>query len=299
MAPRISSLGTFGMTVVRGAFGLFGALGVFVAGCSDETSAGYSSYCDSTGCYSCDGYGCTQTSPPPSSGSSCTTDANCPTGNVCNAGVCAPASTPVADAGTSSPDADTKPTCGGDLGPCACKVSADCKDSGQVCVAGSCTNASNACRYSSECGTGKICADGQCLTSCTTTCTDGYTCTKGVCAPNAPTCDAGNCAPSCAKDTDCGAGNYCNQGACVVDTRPQPNCTTDAQCGGTSGTPKKCLGGFCKYTCDTDAYCRTIDSRIGYCAADKVCRSSEEANAQCKASSDCTNGKTCVDNTCK
>jgi hypothetical protein len=105
---------------------------------------------------------------------------------------------------------------------------------------------------------------------------------------------------SCDGDAACGAGNYCNQGACVVDTRPKPNCTTDDQCGG-SATPRKCVGGYCKYTCTTtqgDAYCRTIDSRIGSCAKDGVCRTAAEANASCTSPDQCASGQSCIDNAC-
>jgi hypothetical protein len=109
----------------------------------------------------------------------------------------------------------------------------------------------------------------------------------------------GACVKACVGDTECGGGKYCNQGACVPDTRPQPNCTADDQCGGTAATPKKCVSGFCKYTCTTDQYCRTIDSRIGYCAKDNVCRTAAEANAQCLSTTDCQAGQSCVDNACK
>jgi hypothetical protein len=104
---------------------------------------------------------------------------------------------------------------------------------------------------------------------------------------------------SCTIDQECGPGQFCDQGACVIDTRPKPNCTNDTQCGGTSATPKKCLDGYCKYTCTSDQYCRTIDGRIGFCAKDGVCRSEAEATAECLKSSDCAGGQSCIDNHCK
>jgi hypothetical protein len=103
---------------------------------------------------------------------------------------------------------------------------------------------------------------------------------------------------SCDNDGVCGEGKYCNQGACVVDTRPKPKCTTDEQCAG-SVTPQKCIGGYCKYTCTADTYCRTIDNRIPVCAKDKVCRSASEAGATCLGPGECPNGQSCIDNTCK
>lgn len=158
------------------------------------------------------------------------------------------------------------------------------------------TTPPDTCKFSSECGDGKVCANGQCLAGCDTStpCATGFTCTKGACQPDSPTTGK-----TCSLDTDCPAGDYCNAGTCALDTRPKPNCTTDAQCGGTTGTPKVCLGGFCKYTCTTDLYCRQIDNRIGYCAKDHVCRNQTEANASCTQSSDCSGGLSCIDNTCK
>lgn len=279
------------------------------AGCDDSTVV--RSYCDDLNCYTCDAYGCSTVSPapgaaptgssttkppaPPPPTATCKTNAECGAGKSCAGGTCQ--------------------ACGGTDGPCACTAASDCA-SGQACVAGSCTAAQDTCKFSSECGDGKVCADSQCLAACgdATPCANGFTCEKGACKPAAPAngcqndtqcggdtpqCVSGACAKACAEDATCGAGQYCNQGACVVDTRPQPNCTTDAQCGGSAQTPKKCLGGFCKFTCTSDQYCRTIDSRIGYCAKDGVCRTAAEAGAQCLSAADCSGGASCVDNSCR
>jgi hypothetical protein len=268
----------------------------------------------------CTASGCTTT---------CSDGVPCAKGEVCKAGLCAAPATepgPTKDCTTKSDCGvgktcitGTCEACGGVAGPCPCTpetAASDCA-SGQACVAGSCTAPSNTCKFSSECESGKICADGQCLAGCEATpCATGFTCTLGACQPNGgtacttdqqcggdtPQCVAGACVKACAADPECGTGNFCDQGACVLDTRPKPNCTTDSECGGTAATPKQCLGGFCKYSCTVaqgDLYCRTIDNRIGFCAKDLVCRSSAEANAQCVLSTECTGGKTCIDNTCK
>jgi hypothetical protein len=299
------------------AFAAFGALAW--AGCSDDAGR-QTSYCDDVNCYACDAYGCSAVSPapkpagsgtgsgtgqtvaPPGSSASadggvkaCTTKAECGAGRACAGGTCQ--------------------ACGGADGPCPCTGASDCAG-GEACVAGSCTAASNTCKFSSECGGGKVCKDSQCLAACgaATPCTTGFTCAKGACEPSPPAagcqsdlqcggdtpqCVAGGCAKACVAEGECGTGKYCNQGACVLDTRPQTNCTTDDQCGGTAQTQKKCLGGFCKFTCTTDPYCRSIDSRIGYCAKDGVCRTAEEAGAQCLSAADCGAGQSCVDNTCR
>ena len=281
--------------------------------CTGATSCDPGSVCTASGCtVTCsDGVPCAKgeickaglcaaPTVDPGAKKDCTTKADCGTGKACVSGTCE--------------------ACGGTSGPCPCTTATAATDcaSGQACVAGSCTSPKNTCKFSSECDTGKICAAGQCLASCEAApCATGFTCTKGACEPNggggvacttdqqcssaSPNCVAGVCTKACTGDTECGAGKFCDQGACVLDTRPHPNCNDDTQCVST-GVPKKCVGGFCKYTCTTaqgDGYCKTIDNRIGYCAKDLVCRSQEEANAQCLASTDCASGQICVDNQCK
>lgn len=326
--------------------GVLGALGVVAwSGCGTGNEARY--YCDSTGCFNCDAYGCSPVTSPAhptctgnascAAGSVCTgngctatcsTDATCPKGETCQLGLCSPPGTtpgPVKEC-TTSPDcgaadktcnAGVCETCGGNAGPCPCATSTDCSG-GLTCVAGSCTAPQNTCKYSSECEDNKICAEGQCLASCAAApCSDGFTCDKGVCKPTpggpgtpactgdaqctsaeAPNCVGGACVKSCSADPECGAGKYCNQGACVVDTRPKPNCTSNDQCGSPGAPAQQCLGGFCKYTCTSNEYCRTIDNRIGYCAKDGVCRTAAEANASCFGAGECGNGQTCIDNKC-
>lgn len=264
-------------------FSAVSALGVATAaGCGGSGSS--SGYCDTTGCYQCDAYGCSMTTGPngdidASASYTPTTDAS--TGTDLDAGTVADATAPVVCAGTT----------------CA---------AGDVCVNQVCTAPANACQFTSQCATGKLCADGACLDPCNPsdgTCATGFTCSKGVCEPNGGgTGGDGGVAPptSCTTDQACGTGKYCNNDVCVIDTRPQPNCTQDSDCGGTAATPKKCLAGYCKYTCTTDQYCRTIDSRIGYCATDGVCRSSTEANPQCTGPGTCPlQGQSCIDNQCK
>jgi hypothetical protein len=324
--------------------GVIGTLGVVTwSGCGPGGETRY--YCDSTGCFTCDAYGCSQVKSPAhptctgdsscKAGEVCTatgctarcqTDETCPKGETCQAGLCSPPGTepgPAKECTTKADCADGKTcsagkceACGGNAGPCPCEKTADCSG-GLTCVAGACTAPQNTCKYSSECGDDKVCADGQCLASCAAApCSNGYTCEKGVCRPStrgnptctgdaqctdpaAPNCVSGSCVKACGGDAECGDGKYCNQGACVVDTRPKPNCTADEQCGGTASTPKKCMGGFCKFTCTSDQHCRTIDNRIGYCAKDGVCRTAGEANASCFGPEDCTGGASCIDNQCR
>lgn len=307
----------FTKTVVLGALAAVGALAW--SGCGSSGDGRY--YCDTGGCYSCDAYGCTQVHAPSkpacktsatcASGTVCTTngvcsatcnaDAQCPKGETCQTGLCSEPGTPP---GTVIPTPDGGTPDGGDGGsnPNGCGTGPACA-APNVCVSGACTAPQNACNYTSECAAGKICADGACLTPCDNGhCADGYTCEKNVCQPNAvdPN-DGGTTQPTtCTDDPSCGTGKYCNNGICADDNRPKPNCTIDDDCHGTAATPKKCLAGYCKYTCTSDQYCRTIDSRIGVCAKDNVCRSSSEAAAQCTGPGTCPlAGQSCIDNQCK
>lgn len=337
---RLPRIGARARTSIVGALAALGAIVWAGCGSSDDNryycDAAGCYECDAYGCSdvlppaksACTG---AKSCPPGSvcTASGCTTTCSdavpCSKGEVCKAGLCsAPATEPGAkkDCTTKSDCEGGKvcvagacEACGGLAGPCPCAATSDCA-SGQACVAGSCTSPANLCKFSSECEAGKICAEGQCLASCQAApCATGFACDKGVCKPSGgtstcttdqqcggatPQCVGGSCVKACVTDPECGAGSFCDQGACVVDTRPKPNCTDDSQCGGGS-VARKCLDGFCRYTCTAaqgDMYCRTIDNRIGFCASDLVCRSEAEAKAQCTDSSTC-GGKACIDNACK
>jgi hypothetical protein len=321
--------------------GAIGAIAWTQGGCGGPDTR---YYCDDTGCYTCDGFGCTTVAPPaPQScsgdlscpagdictdkgcASQCQADADCPKGTVCDAGghVCrAPGTTPgntkqcttTKDCGAGAACEGGKcQACGGTNGPCPCASTADCATPGDVCSAGYCTAASNTCKYSSECGSGKVCADGQCTGDCganPSACQSGQICVKGACEADpsvkpqcqndtqcsgaTPKCVAGACTAQCTTDSQCPGGDYCNQGACVVDKRPKPVCASAAEC----GANQQCLQGYCKYTCKSDGECKLIDARIGYCGKDNVCRTLQEAQAQCTQSSECSGGKSCVANQC-
>ena len=303
-----------------------GAVGALVAMASSEGCGPGDTryYCDATGCYNCDGYGCHPVNPPPNTKCTgtnacaqnqictdagcvnvCQADADCPQGDVCKSNQCVPP--------------QTQP---GNL--LVCTKDSDCP-SGEACVGSGqwakCTAKSNACTYTSECAAGKVCADGECLTDCSQgqTCAAGTTCTKGICEPNAgtqctsdaqcsgstPKCENGSCVAACdpnapATSAQCAAGEYCDNGACVPDTRPAPNCGDASQC----AANQVCLDGFCRYSCSTDTDCKLIDARIGYCAKDKTCRDAQEAQAEdgaggCLSSADCQSGQICISNTCQ
>jgi hypothetical protein len=308
------------LTGAPGKIAAFGALVAAIGALASAEGCGPGDtryYCDATGCYNCDGYGCHQVTPPAPTqctGQSscaqnqictsqgcvnvCQADTDCPQGDVCKSGQCVAPTAPPGNLVTCTKDSD-------------CPTGEQCVGSGAWAQ---CTAPSNVCKYSSECAQGEVCANGECLADCSQgqTCATGTTCQKGVCVPDAgsqctsdaqcsgstPKCENGSCVAACdpnATPDTCGAGFYCDNGACVVDTRPQPNCGSAAQC----LSNQVCLDGFCRYSCSTDTDCKLIDARIGYCAADKTCRDAQEAQAQCTDASQCQSGQLCISNTCQ
>jgi hypothetical protein len=230
---------------------------------------------------------------------SCTGFASCAVGEACNAGVCT--------------------ACGGSNGPCPCTASSQC-GAGLECVANACTPKAAACHYGTDCASGDVCDDGQCVASCTTSCASG-TCSKGACvpapptgiacsddtactaaaSPGAPFCVDGHCAAACGGDagTDagtCAAGFTCNQGACVASTGPAVECTASTDC---SASGQTCVNNLCKFLCTSSNDCIAHDTRFPTCAVDGVCRTTAEASPQCKSQYDCAPGQDCIDNLCE
>lgn len=310
--------------LTRTAMALSAFVGIGVVASAEGCGPGDTRYyCDSSGCYNCDGYGCHPVAPP--TNTKCTGDKACATNQICTDTGCVA----VCKADTDCPQGDVCKAnqCvapNGNPGNLVkCTSDKDCA-AGEACVGSGatayCTAQSNACQYSSQCGQGKVCANGECLADCSqnaSICSAGTTCVKGVCEPNAnqctsdaqcsgstPKCSEGSCVAACdpnAATSSCPTGEYCNDGACVTDNRPQPNCGNG---GATCAANQTCLDGFCRYTCNTpngelSQDCEHIDTRIGYCAKDSTCRDVQEAQAQCLESSDCTGGKICISNTCQ
>ncbi|MEO7112266.1 MAG: hypothetical protein ABI183_17605, partial [Polyangiaceae bacterium] len=90
----------------------------------------------------------------------------------------------------------------------------------------------------------------------------------------------------------------CNQGACVPDTRPKPNCSASDT--SACAASQSCVSGFCRYSCADNSTCTHIDNRIPTCVAAGYCAGTSSGGAiQCTQQSDCTSGQLCVDNACK
>ena len=164
-------------------FGLFALLGVGVVAAEGGCGPGDTRYyCDSTGCFNCDGYGCSPVKPPVNNtctgnkscgaGEVCTTtgcvkqcpggkDTECPQGTVCKANLCVAPTDPPPDPKQCTTKADCNSgeqcqggkcvACGGSNGPGSCAVNTDC-DAGQVCSGGICKSSSTVGKYSSDGG---------------------------------------------------------------------------------------------------------------------------------------------------
>lgn len=271
-----------------GLVSLFSLTAAYVASGCGSSENRY--YCDDTGCYSCDGYGCVTVAPPaPTTCSgqascpsgtvcteggclkSCTSNDACERGTVCKQGVCAAPTTAPGTKKECSTKADcggtgklciqnTCQSCGGSNGPCVCTTNSECS-SDQVCAQGECIAKSAVCRYASECDAGQSCVDGKCVKPCSD---------DAACGPNA-TCDKGFCQPK----------------------PPTSQCTSDAQC---SGATPKCLAGKCSAPCANDAACGNGQyCNQGACAIDTrpkpICTATDKTA--------CSANQSCVDGYCK
>ncbi len=228
-------------------------------------------YCDNSGCYSCDAYGCRNVPPPgvtPCTGTSscssgqvctdqgctqtCGSTSDCPQGTVCTSNLCtAPGGVP--------------PT------PKECTTAAECK-AGEQCVSNKCVpgvvnadggtdatpppDAGPQCTKGGDCATGQACVGGKCQTC------------GGA---------AGPCA--CTKTTDCTGNDVCIGGVC---TAPANGCKFDSDCGDPN---KVCVDGKCENTCTT------ADGGVSTCPTGFTCvKGGCEPNptgSTCSTNNDC------------
>jgi Cys-rich repeat protein len=165
-------------------------------GPDDDDDNQYSSYCDDSGCYTCDNY--TGECWPDGGGNGCYYDGDCAAGCYCDpgSGVC--------------------------IETGFCGEDGTCPD-GYVCDdRASCVPGTDQC-WNTGCPTGEYCDQwtGSCTSS--TTCTADADCGAGW------WCNAGTCNPlGCTDDTQCAAGCYCDPttGGCNETSY----CTYDTDC---------------------------------------------------------------------
>jgi hypothetical protein len=198
-------------------------------------------------------------------GGTCSTGAQCDTGNCVNGTCCSTASCPTCQScalpGTEgvctniaalSPDPTHGCAACDGAGACKTALGGSCS-AGSTCASGFCVNGT--CCSTSSCGVGLSCATP------TGTCQEVL---GGACTSNGQ-CASGNCVDAvCCNAASCAAGSHCNFGApptggCLKDNGQA--CTAGAQCG--SGN---CVDGVC---CNTacGGQCQACDAggSVGTC----------------------------------
>jgi len=171
----------------------------------------------------------------------CTSDSDCPSGQVCDAATatCVDASQPC----SSNEDCGFGEICVDGQCMTGCASDLDC-DPGYVCDSGICVPDVTRCTDDSDCPSGQVCdtTTATCVPDCTDNDQDGFCadvdCDDADASVNpgaAESCGNGKdddcdgqidegCGASCTSDTDCGAGEVCVAGECVV------GCTSDEDC---------------------------------------------------------------------
>ena len=264
-------------------------------------------------------------------GSTCFADASCGSGFCADGVCCNTACAGACDVCNATPGTCTdvavgsagSPTCS----PYLCNGSASCPASCSIdsdCVVGDYCNGSSQCvakkTLGQTCGGAKectsgFCADGDCCnTACSGACDACNLAAKvGTCSDvpagsaGSPTCSpylcggsGATCATSCATDSDCASGDYCNASSqCVTVLSRGSACTRDTEC-----STHQCVDGFCCNTACSGA-CDVCDATPGTCTftgtgtagnpvcSPYLCGSGAACATFCASDSDCATGTYC------
>lgn len=213
--------------------------------------------------------------------SSCRTDADCGSSQVCKKGGCVG---PSCYDGTQNGN-ETDIDCGGP-GCADCQVgkscSADSDCASTSCVGGTCRRE---CMADADCGSGDVCMEGACQSppGCRTDadCATGEVCRSGSCTQKQQSTDtwSGDAdytdTSGCTTDDDCASGEYCARGRCTTRTVDVGvgQCRTNADC----STGEVCTNGTCSDS-TTDAGDPDLGRTDADCASGEVC-----VNGSCTA----------------
>lgn len=241
-------------------------------------------------------------------GTSCTTNTDCSSGQVCNNGTC---SLPPVDEGQSCTNNPCLSglTCYLNFCRRDCTTTADCTG-GKICDNGLCLppvlgDVNDACTITSDCLSTLICTNGglcgQPVTSCTgsSDCEQGLVCNNNVCGAS-----GGGLGSSCTGtgQSTCNVGYNCIDGSCQVPpTAGQDESCTSINCGGDLYCNQE---GTCSYgtgvsngnICDS-----SIDCNYGsYCNAAGTCVTGtpKPAGSSCNGygGTDCNYSLQCLNN---
>ncbi len=208
----------------------------------------------------------------------CQSNADCATstkGHVCVSGTCQVCGT--------NADCPTGQKCDAHASCVACLTSADCS-ADQRCVNNACAMG---CDPTSTCPTGTVCDT---TSSACVACLSDANCSAptGKCNTTTNTCVA------CLTSTDCAAGTVCNTNSCVPGCSPTQPCPTGEQCVAQSCVEctvnSQCHGAtpWCDTTNDTCVQCLPSNDNCPtgqYCAA-SACAPGCKSNLDCVALAD-------------
>jgi hypothetical protein len=291
-----------------------------LGGCDAWSHQKYFTYCDDTGCYTCNEQGCTPSAGPTTG--SCRAASDCAEGCYCDArtGKCVEAGfcDVAADCGQGMACNVARHSCEPSAGGTGCKADTDCA-TGQKCMSGTCVASAPAvCTKDTDCAAGQTCTGGTCTAAPPATCAKDADCAKGsycsttgsctttaacqsdadcaalganfgcdltrnTCVPRAPT------GAACKADCDCAQpGQICSNGTCVPKTLESAlMCVFNNECG-VSG---ECVNSMCHRACTSDANCGTGDTcQAGFCFANPKPVGGCVYNADCKTGQVCVNG---------
>lgn len=188
-------------------------------------------------------------------GGACRTAGDCAVGSYCDvsSGACVPSAICTSDAGCFADEhCDTSGSCVPDV-PGGCQRDTDCGPT-DVCIEGFCRAVgAETCQFDLECDASQRCVDNKCTFECSTV-------------------------------ADCGSGEKCTDGLCVVDTN---QCTRSSDC----GSNRHCVDGRCLQDCEGGGSCS--DPQDACSPDDSFCRPDWEQNSFCTTNADCASGSVC------
>ncbi len=253
-------------------------LAIGASGCTlyfgeDDDDGQYYSYCDQTGCWTCDSYSgeCWQDG----GGWGCSTNADCAAGCWCDTSSGSCIETGFCSFNEDCPQGyvcDDRQSCVPDgsqsCWETGCAWGSYCDSWSGECVP------STTCNADADCGTGYACFGGTCTP---TGCIDDTQCAAGCYCDEA----SGGCVESnyCSSDLDCPSGQECDEarGTCIPDETPDPvtcvevfdeaTCLGRADCGAvyTGLNCTKPDGSACQ---SGDSGCTCEDFVFAACVAD-------------------------------
>jgi len=206
-------------------------------------------------------------------GQGCTSDANCPLGQVCQANAC------VVGCRTNT-DCNAGELCIGE--PRKCTVGGDCiQDADCPATAPRCHPAlllCVSCLLSIDCPGDEVCSvEPECSGGARSCVVGDFSCggctSDAQCAPATCDLDTGACV-DCTSDAACPIGKYCD-----TERNICTGCTTDAHCEGNPDGPA-CL------VDELGSYCVPC-TRDSHCGAEGTCNQDTSTCTGCRSDSDC------------